>query len=421
MSKRVLVCGAGAAGLTAAIFAAEQGAEVLLLERTKQAGKKILMSGGTRCNVLPVKATLADYHTASSLNILKKIFKTWSVSACKRWFTDELGLQLACEEESNKWFPVSNSAKEVRDLLLTRALDAGVKVRYESAVEGITPLNTGWQVKLASGEVFSGDAVIIATGGLSVPTIGTDGMGHRFLKPHGHLTGPVYPALTPLLGTNAAHKALSGLSLNVRMRVMLGNKCLFEANRTGFLFTHRGYSGPAVLDVSHFYRDEFAKKSELNREKLRYEVSWDGADHETWRTRLEGKGGVTVNGVLRQFLPNRLAEVLSAEAAADSRQNPGERKAAELSREERKRLLKLLTAYELPVNGDEGYRKAEVTGGGVPLEEINPATMESRLHPGLYLCGEIMDVFGRIGGFNFYWAWVSGRLAGMKAAERRAE
>ncbi|MCC5934942.1 MAG: aminoacetone oxidase family FAD-binding enzyme [Balneolales bacterium] len=416
MQRKLLVLGAGAAGLTAAIFAAEQGAQVLLLERTKQAGKKILMSGGTRCNVLPVKATLQDYHTASSPNILKKIFKTWSVAGCKRWFTDELGLQLACEEESNKWFPVSNSAKEVRDLLLQRALDVGVEIRYECAAEALEPLHPGWQVRLVSGEVVTGDAVIVATGGLSVPTIGTDGMGHRFLKPHGHLTGPVYPALTPLLSTNAAHKGLSGLSLNVRMRVMLGDKRLFEASRTGFLFTHRGYSGPAVLDVSHFYREEFAGKTGIERAGLRYEVSWDGEGEEVWKERLGGKGGATVSGILRQHLPNRLADVLAAEAGSGL----GERKAAELSREERKRLLKLLTACELPVSGDEGYRKAEVTGGGVPLEEINPATMESRLHPGLYLCGEITDVFGRIGGFNFYWAWVSGRLAGMKAGEKQA-
>ncbi|MCH8556935.1 MAG: aminoacetone oxidase family FAD-binding enzyme [Balneolia bacterium] len=406
--KHVIIAGAGAAGLTAAIFAAGAGAKVTLLERTNKAGKKILMSGGTRCNVLPVVATLDDYHTSSSKNLLKRIFKTWSVDGCKQWFTDDIGLKLACENESNKWFPESNSAKEVRDLMLQKAEKLGVRVVYDAAIDRLEQKGDGgWVVNTKDAGRFEGDAVIIATGGLSVPTIGTDGMGHVVMHQLGHKAGPVYPALTPLTGDYQPHKDLSGLSLNVQVDVYSGDKKTTEANRSGFLFTHKGYSGPAVLDVSHFRHPEYVNISADKNHITSYLINWDGADREEWDKRLIGKGNVA--GVLANFLPRRLAELIAKEAGLEGR------KVAEIKKNERKKLLKLLTAYPLPVSGDEGYRKAEVTGGGVPLDEINTATMESRKYPGLFLCGEIMDVFGRIGGFNFYWAWVSGRLAGLKA------
>ena len=408
--KYIVIAGAGAAGLTAAIFAAGAGAKVTLLERTNKAGKKILMSGGTRCNVLPVVASLDDYHTSSSKNLLKRIFKTWSVDDCMKWFTDDIGLKLACETESNKWFPESNSAKEVRDLMLQKAESMGVEVVYEAAIDKLLPKDGGrWLVNTEKAGEFEADAVIIATGGLSVPTIGTDGMGHVVLRQMGHKSGPVYPALTPLTADYQPHRDLSGLSLNVKVDVYNGGRKTTEANRSGFLFTHKGYSGPAVLDVSHFRHPEYVNITAEKNNTTSYLINWDGAEREEWDKRLVGKGHVA--GVLANFLPRRLAELITMEAGLEGR------KVAEIKKNERKKLLKLLTAYPLPVTGDEGYRKAEVTGGGVPLDEINTATMESRKFPGLYLCGEIMDVFGRIGGFNFYWAWVSGRLAGMKAGE----
>jgi len=416
--KHVIVAGAGAAGLTAAIFAAEAGARVTLLERTDKAGKKILMSGGTRCNVLPVHMEPDDYFTSSSPNLMKRIFRSWSLDACQRWFTHDLGLKLACEASSNKWFPESNSAKEVRDVLLDRALECGVRVVYNAPVNRVERAGDKWVVHTAPAAVtkkgtpggapdqWAADALIIATGGLSIPTTGTDGMGHRFLARAGHKTSPVYAALTPLTGSDSAHKDLAGVSLDVHLSVYRDGRKVMESNRSGFLFTHRGYSGPAVLDVSHFQVQAMEQGLPLPE----YRVNWDGASRETWEKRLlEGRGHVA--SVLKNHLPNRLADALCREAGVTGRN------CAELSRDDRKKLLHLLTEYPLKVSGHEGYKKAEVTGGGVPLEEINTATLESSIHPGLFLCGEILDVFGRIGGFNFYWAWVTGRLAGLSAAK----
>jgi predicted Rossmann fold flavoprotein len=422
MVKQVIIAGAGAAGLTAAIFAAEAGARVTLLERTDKAGKKILMSGGTRCNVLPVTMELSDYFSGSSPNLMKRIFRSWSLDACKEWFTGDLGLKLACETTSNKWFPESNSAREVRDVLLNKALESGVNVVYNAPVSRIERRKENWVVhiepkgaretsgrvraKAAETHFMECDALIIASGGLSVPSIGTDGMGHRFLEKSGHHTTPVYAALTPLTGSDAGHRELAGVSLDVQLSVYRDGRKETESNRSGFLFTHRGYSGPAVLDVSHFQ----VLAMEHGQPVPEYRVNWDGTGREIWEQRLfAGKGNVA--SVLKNHLPNRLAEALCHEAGVTGRN------CAELGRNDRKKLLQLLTEYPLKISGHEGYKKAEVTGGGVPLGEINTATLESNIHPRLYVCGEILDVFGRIGGFNFYWAWVTGRLAGLSAAK----
>ncbi|HAC16236.1 MAG TPA: aminoacetone oxidase family FAD-binding enzyme, partial [Bacteroidetes bacterium] len=377
--------------------------EVTLLERTNKAGKKILMSGGTRCNVLPVRMELSDYYTDSSVNLLKRIFKSWSLDACKDWFERDLGLKMACEVESNKWFPASNSAEEVRDVLLKKALSLGVKFVYNVPVNRIVATTDGWTVFADQGGSHSADKLIIATGGLSVPTIGTDGMGHKFLGVLDVPLRPTYPALTPLTGSHPGTENLAGISLNVQISVRNAETSagLGQSNREGFLFTHKGFSGPAVLDVSHYatkYLTGLGPKPD-------YRVNWTSDDVNVWRTRMDASRS-TVRNFIKDYLPNRLAEALASEHPSP------DKKIAECSKVDRKVLLDLMTDYPLKWSSNEGYRKAEVTGGGVPLEAINTASMQVKDHPGLYLCGEILDVFGRIGGFNFYWAWVTGRLAG---------
>lgn len=398
----MIVVGAGAAGLTAAIFAAQSGKKVVLLERTDKAGKKILMSGGTRCNVLPVVMSLDDYVTDSSPNRLKRIFKSWSVEACKDWFEQELGLPLACEEETNKWFPVSNDAKDVRDVLLNRALNLGVKLEYDTAVESLTWDVERWTLKTDSLKMFLAPKVILSTGGYSVPTIGTDGMGHRALAELGIPLNPTYPALTPLTGTHPGGGSLAGITVQVGIHIRESNgKKIATNHRSGFLFTHTGFSGPAILDVSHHY----IRAKESGRELPVYEVNFVGQTAEEIEPFFL-KGNQLVHSVVNRFVPARLADALIEETYLVGIS------VADMRRSERKALLKRMTAYPLNITGHEGYRKAEVTGGGVPLEAIDTATMQVNGHPGLYVCGEILDVFGRIGGFNFYWAWVTGRQAG---------
>lgn len=394
----VLILGAGAAGLTAAIFAAQRGLDVLVLEKAPMAGRKILMSGGTRCNVLPVEMDIRDFVTSSSPNQLNKVFKSWSLEACRHWFADEIGLDMVTEIESNKWFPASNSAKEVRDLLLEAATHAGARFRYNSGAKALVRSEDGtWAVTTFDDMRYTAPAILLATGGLSVPTTGTDGDGHRILQKLGQDLEPTYPALTPLKGEHPGADNLAGLSLEVGLRVTEHGKQVGTSNRRGFLFTHRGFSGPAVLDVSHWV---------VNDPSVGLEVDWLAAGTEWWEDQL-GPSKTQVSTKVREFLPERLARAIMEESGI-----PGHRNLAELGKVDRKRLVGLLCRYPLHPIGHEGYKMAEVTGGGVRLEDIDTATMEHHQLPGLYVCGEIVDVFGRIGGFNFYWAWVSGRLAG---------
>jgi predicted Rossmann fold flavoprotein len=404
---KVIIIGAGAAGLTSAIFAAESGAEVILLERTRMPGKKILISGGTRCNVLPVTMSYDDYFTNSSKNLMKNIFKSWSLEDCYQWFIKDIGLNMVTEEKSNKWFPASNSAKEVRDLLVKKAEAVGVSIIYHTPVDFIKKENDYWICRSTDGETYKADRIVVATGGFSLPEIGTDGMGHGFIKRAGHSINKTYPALTPLKGPHPDNVPIPGISLDVELSVKLDTKKKKKAERSGFLFTHRGYSGPAILDLSHYA----ILAMEANTEKPELFINWNGFTEDEWKEIFQSGKGLLVNK-LKEYLPNRLAEGIAAQV------NLTERNLSELKKEERNKLIELLTRYQLPYNGHEGYRKAEVTGGGVPLEEIDTATLESKLLPGLYLCGEILDVFGRIGGFNFYWAWVTGRLSGLSAAKQ---
>jgi predicted Rossmann fold flavoprotein len=249
------------------------------------------------------------------------------------------------------------------------------------------------------------DAVIIATGGLSVPNTGSDGAGLEMLRVLGHTMHPTYAALTPLTSNDAAFNSLAGISLTVSLRASSAERTATATG--GFLFTHRGYSGPAVLDVSHV----IVRARAENRSHASLQVQWTGLGEAAWDVALKPHGGRTVTGALRAELPDRLATVLLAQAGVDAT-----RPLSELRREERRALIDTLVRGALPWNGDEGYKKAEVTGGGVALSEVNPRTMESRRHPGLYLCGEVLDAFGPIGGYNFLWAWATGRAAGLGAA-----
>jgi predicted Rossmann fold flavoprotein len=325
----------------------------------------------------------------------------------RAFFEHDLRIPLALERETGKLFPVSNRARDVRDALVNTARRRGVSVRFEVAMTGIERNQTGWMVHTSQGPVAA-SRVVIATGGLSVPSTGSEGTGLRLVASLGHRVHDVYPALTPLTATPSVHAALSGVSLDVRLRARSGRRVTESTG--GLLFTHRGYSGPAVLDVSHV-----AVRSRETGEPATLRVQWAGLDATAWGITLESASGLVASVISRQ-LPQRLAIQLMTEADV-----PADRRVSELRRAERTGLIDRLTSYPLPWTGDEGFKKAEVTGGGVALDEVNPLTLESRRHPGLFLCGEMLDAFGPIGGHNFAWAWATGRLAGLGAAGKAAD
>jgi predicted Rossmann fold flavoprotein len=407
----IVVVGAGAAGLMAAIFAAEGDRPVVLLESSADGGRKILISGGGRCNVLPSRVEPRQYVTDSSPNTLRNILRSWPLADQRRFFEEDLGIPLKLEAGSGKLFPVSDRARDVRDRLVGEARDRGADVRFRSRVRALQPATSPddgsrWRVVLADAEPIRAAAVILATGGLSVPATGSDGAGLRMAARLGHTVHDLYPALTPLTAAPPPHAHLAGVSLEVELRAPLERGA--PVARGGFLFTHRGYSGPSVLDISHY-----AVRSRLaGAPPQPILAAWGGRSAGWWDERLRRVATGAVAGVLRQELPTRLADTLLAEAGVE----PGQ-PIAHLTRDDRRRLVDTLGNYPLPWTGDEGYKKAEVTGGGVALNEIDPRTMESRLHPGLFLCGELLDAFGPIGGYNFLWAWATGRAAGRGTAE----
>ncbi len=391
----MVIVGGGAAGLVAAIRAAGRlgPGRVVVLEAAREVGRKVLISGGGRCNVLPMAHRPERFVSQSPLRLVRRFLERFPLREQRLFFESILGGALIEEPASAKLFPPSNRSRDVRDALRREAERAGATIRCATAVRDVTPEGDAWRVTL-DGESLRSRVVVVTTGGRSVLGGGADARGLDWAAALGHTVRPLYPALVPLVSEGAPHGTLAGISLRARVEARAGD--LQAVDEAGFLFTHRGYSGPSVLNVSHVV----ARAGASARVTARFATGvtdWDAALR-------SGTGSVST--LLSRHLPDRLAAAIaSAAGVADT-------SLARLTREARRALVAALDAFPLPASGTEGYRTAEVTGGGVALEEVDPATGESRLHPGLRFAGEILDAFGPIGGFNFQWAWATGWSAG---------
>ena len=336
-THRVVVIGAGAAGTMAAIFAATSGAETFLLERTKDGGRKILISGGGRCNVLPLGLDETRFLTDSSKNTLRRIVRSWPLAEQRRFFEEEVGIPLSDEPELKKVFPTSHKARDVRDGLLALAVRRGVRLRMETRVIGVTPVDGRWRIEIADAESIMADAVVLACGGLSVPNTGSEGFGLTVARQLGHEMHPTYAALTPLTDAKEAFASLSGVSLSVTLTARDGDRTATATG--GFLFTHHGYSGPSALDISHV-----VVRSRLERGgDAKVQVQWTPLGDAEWEAALKPHGTRTVLAAVRTHLPDRLATVLIGTAGVEPT-----RVLAELRREERLRLIETLVRGVLP-------------------------------------------------------------------------
>lgn len=413
MSERcdVAIVGAGAAGLFAAIWAARtaRGAgrplRVVALDGARRVGAKVLVAGGGRCNVTHWQVSERDY-AGSTPPAIRKVLRAFGVDRTQAFFA-ELGVQLK-REETGKLFPTTDDAHTVLDALLGALRDAGAELRSESRVHGIALADTGLAVQGDWGELHA-SRVILATGGKALPKSGSDGAGFAMATALGHtLTQPITPALVPLvLADGHWLRGLAGVALPARLQLCSGTGKRLAHAEGSTLCTHFGLSGPAVLDISrHLLAARHADAG------ARLEACWlPGETQETldeWLLAATGRG---VGTMLRERLPERMVR-----AVCEAAQVAPVSTVQQMPREARRRLVALLSACPLPVVGDRGYTFAEATAGGVPLSELRLDTMESRVQPGLHLAGELCDVDGRIGGFNFQWAWASGYLAGCAAA-----
>ena len=395
----IVVVGAGAAGLAAAISASSKHRAVTVIETTADGGRKILISGGGRCNVLPESLEPRRFVSESAPSLVRRLLCSWPLRDQRRFFERDLGIPLKFEPELGKWFPVSDRARDVRDGLVDLAERQGVEFQFKTELTRVVPSLSGLRVHTSRGDLEA-STVVIATGGLSVPATGSTGAGLTAAKAFGHVVHETYPALTPLVANPVVHPHLAGVSLNVRLRTAQ------TETHGGFLFTHRGYSGPAVLDISHVAVRSLAANQPLAVLRVR----WAELDESAWHRELVGATGLVTNVVARH-IPKRLADTLVAESGI-----PEGLRGSELRRDDRIKLVERLVSYPLPWTDHEGFKKAEVTGGGVALDEVDPRTLESRRVPGLFFCGEVLDAFGPIGGHNFAWAWATGRMAGLGAA-----
>ncbi len=408
----IAVVGAGAAGLMAGIFAGRTApsARVVVVDGAKTIGAKILVAGGGRCNVTH-ESVDASAFAGASRNAIGKVLRHFDVPDTIAFFRD-LGVELK-REETGKLFPTTDKARTVLDALLGALSDVGVTLRHPFRVETVERTDAGFAVEGPQGRLEAG-CVVLATGGKSLPKSGSDGHGYEISRSLGHTVTPrVFPALVPLLLPEGHFvRELSGITLPARLAVVgpTGRELVSFTNST--LCTHFGLSGPSALDISRYLLDAQADDAGA---QLR--VSWlPGEDEGSIDSWLREARSVTLEQHLSTRLPQRMATALCAQAGLE----PGAT-GDQLTRRRRKALGRALVSMALPVAGQRGWAFAEVTAGGVPLDELDLRTMSSRVCPGLYLCGEILDVDGRIGGFNFQWAWASGHTVGVAVGRRRLE
>lgn len=402
----IAIVGAGAAGLMAAIWAGRTNPKrkIVVLESASTLGAKILISGGGRCNVTHHRVEASDY-AGSSRNAVAKVLRHFEVPATIAFFR-ELGVALK-QESTGKLFPATDSARTVLNALHTAARDANITIKHPWRVDAIRKEDSHFIITSAN-EQMRARQVILATGGKSLPKTGSDGHGYALAQALGHtLTPRIFPALVPLvLPPEHFIRSLSGLTFPATLEVRARTNKKLASFTDSTLCTHVGLSGPAVLDVSRYYLA--AKFEDANAALF---INWlPHTNAEKLDVELQTLRQTTLLAFLRGHLPERLLRALCAHVAIEPRTTGDQ-----LTREQRRALAHALTQMPLPIVGDRGFTHAEVTAGGVPLHELHLNTMESRCCPGLYLCGEICDVDGRIGGFNFQWAWASGYTAGVAA------
>jgi hypothetical protein len=415
-TTEIAIAGAGAAGLATAIFArrANPTRSVMLLDGARTPGAKILASGGTRCNVTNRVVSECDFW-GGRRSLIRRVLRAFTASDAVEFFHG-IGVPLH-EEAGGKLFPDSGRARDVLDALLRSVESAGARLLAGYRVLDVQRAGSGFRLQTTRGTIQT-ERVVLATGGQSLPGTGSDGAGLQFARGLGHTIVPTTPALVPLVldetSDAAINRELTGVSHEVEIAVWVEGRVTMRL-RGPLLWTHFGTSGPVSLDASRHWL-----RAEIEGRPVRLTVSFcPGETFDTqetlWRTMASARPKASV----LTALSGRLRASVAAAVVGRLDIDPA-RQLAHLTRAERRVLVGALVEWPLPVTGCRGYDHAEATAGGVALDEVDSATMQSRVCPGLYVVGEMLDVDGRIGGFNFQWAWstacVAGRALGRTAA-----
>ncbi|MFP5440967.1 MAG: NAD(P)/FAD-dependent oxidoreductase [Gammaproteobacteria bacterium] len=395
----VAIVGGGAAGLMCAFTAARRGRKVRVLEHGNRVGRKILMSGGGRCNFTNIHTTPANFLSANPHFCKSALarYTPWDFIALVQkhgiaYHEKELG-QLFCDE----------SAKDIVDLLLAECADAGVQIATKTTVGSVTKTADGFRLGICNGEghgTLDAQSLVIATGGLSIPTMGATGFGYEVARQFGHAVLPTRAALVPFTLTGRTLEQFDGLS-GVALPATV--ECNGVSFSNALLFTHRGLSGPAILQISSYWQPGDLLHIDL----------LPGTDALAWlQARQRERPETFLHTVLAEALPKRLAQRLCDLGIGGTGSS---RPLKQYNLPELKAIAAALNDWQLRPAGTEGWRTAEVTLGGVDTAQLSSATMSSKIVPGLFFVGEVVDVTGQLGGFNFQWAWASGHAAGQVA------
>ena len=389
LTPQVVIIGAGAAGLMCALTAAARGRQVLLLDHANKAGKKILMSGGGRCNFTNM------YCEPSNFLSENPHFCKSALARYTQW--DFIGLVakhgVPYHEKKLGQLFCDNKASDILGLLLSECNEAGVTLRLDTSVSEISKLDNGYQLQTSAGAVRC-ESLVIATGGLSIPTLGASGFGYQVAKQFGHTLLPTRAGLVPFTITDPQLKALCGELSGTSLEDCVVS-CNGQSFKENILFTHRGLSGPAILQISSFWQPGQA-------------ISINLLPHIDLPEWLEQQQRERPNSELKTLL----AELFTKKMAGLLADNWfASKPLKQYTHAELKAIAEQLGDWQLVPAGTEGYRTAEVTLGGVDTREVSSKTMESLKSPGLYFVGEVLDVTGHLGGFNFQWAWASGYAA----------
>lgn len=412
MSK-VLIIGGGAAGMMAAAFAAKNGNRVEVFEKNEKLGKKLFITGKGRCNITNA-ADLEDFFPAVSSNpkFLYSAFYSFTNEQVISFF-EELGVKTKVER-GGRVFPVSDHSSDVIQALKSEMERLGVKINLNAEVkELITEKSSTGEtvngIRLVSGKKISGDAVIVATGGISYPSTGSTGDGYRFARRCGHKVSELSPSLVPMEVKEWYAGELMGLSLrNIEIRITDGKKKLYQEFGE-MLFTHYGVTGPVILSASSVVGKKL-KDTELTLHiDLKPALTEEQLDKRVLRE-FETNHNRQFKNAVDSLFPSKLRPVIVELSGI-----PEEKKVHEITKEERLRFVRLIKDFTMTLTGLRGYNEAIITKGGVSVKEIDPGTMESKLVKGLYFAGEVLDLDAVTGGYNLQIAWSTGYLAGMNA------
>jgi len=406
----IAVLGGGASGMMAAITSARLKMSVILLEKNTSLGRKILATGNGRCNLTNRFTEVSRYHGGNP-RFIEEVLNNFNQSETIKFFED-LGLILK-EENLGRIFPRTDQASSVVDALIHELENQKVEISLDNQVRKVQKEGAIFKITLQNGKEILAEKIIVTTGGSAAPHLGTSGDAYFWLKNFGHNSTNIYPALSPLEIKEDWIKQVQGLKIEAKVSTSINNEIIYEKEGDA-LFTHFGLSGPAAMAQAGAI-GPYLNSNGNNLVKVHLDLfpeeKLENLDEKLAKI-INSSGAKNIKNILAGLIPSNLSPVILDNLKID--QN---KKSAEISKIDRKNISKTLKNIELTVSGVKSFKDAQVTHGGINLDEINSKTLESKLVPNLYLAGEVLDVNGDSGGFNLQWAWSSGHLAGESSAK----